>query len=79
MSFAITGPQLPAGVLYRQARQRALHQLETRANQTTGACHFCASGLYDVPVEGCPSCGGEAYAPPNGLALEQRSASTTAT
>ena len=78
-NFAITGPPLPAGVLYRQARERALRELQTRDNQydqydQATDCYWCASGLYSVPADGCPGCGSEAYVPRNGVALEVRSA-----
>jgi hypothetical protein len=53
--------------------------IETRASQPAG-CHFCSSGLYDVPAEGCPACGSTAQAPGNGYpVLDQRSATPTGT
>jgi hypothetical protein len=79
-SFTITGPRPPADVLYRQARERALRELQARGNDqhnqatTDKSCHFCSSGLYSVPAEGCQGCGNAGYAPRNGHTLEQRSA-----
>jgi hypothetical protein len=72
--FAIIGPQPPPGMLYQQARERALRELQTRANQAAQPCPFCQSGLYaDIP-DPCPSCGSEKFAPRNSAVLEQRSA-----
>jgi hypothetical protein len=87
-NFAITGPPLPPGAQYRHARERALRELQNRANnqrannqfdhynQATDddSCHFCSSGLYSVPADGCPGCGSDRYAPRNGHTLEVRSA-----
>ena len=56
-AFAITGPKPPPGALYRQTRDRALRELETREGHTSTACPDCRSGLWDNEVGYCPSCG----------------------
>jgi len=54
IGFAITGPKPPPGALYRLAHERALRELETRADQQP--CTYCGSGLYaDTPTP-CPAC-----------------------
>jgi ribosomal protein L37E len=76
ISFAITGPKPPPGMQYRQARERALRELQTRADTTRTACPDCGSGIYDADFGYCPSCGFERTTRNNvhPVQLDQRSA-----